>query len=352
MEVSKKQYYSIDIVKIIMAIIVVSIHIPPFREGTFIYYLRGTTIGGLAVPFFFVVSAYLLFSKIKNNPQNSGEIVKKYLLRIFKLYLLWSIIYLPCFFVRSYTGHYDTVTLKALMGEALFYIKSFFLDTSFMHLWYLNSLIFTVLILYFMSKKLSDKTILAIGILLFTVYQAGELLPEKIPHINLAIEHFPEIISNFIKTSFICTALGALAANSKTLNRKTSVILFSAFFAVYIGFTAYNYYILKNDSLISLFTSVFRLIIPYFILQICLNINLSYKPIYPYLRKISILIYFTHFLLIKEAFAFIGEITGIEIFVTCNWFRFLFDLIFAFAVSNLILFLQNKKGFRWMRHLY
>lgn len=76
----------VDVMKLIMAILVVGIHTEPF--GFNIWLDRGFgMITRLCVPFFFVISAYLYYSKAGN--------FRKYAKRILLLYIIWSLIYLP-----------------------------------------------------------------------------------------------------------------------------------------------------------------------------------------------------------------------------------------------------------------
>lgn len=94
----KKNYYGIDLLKFIMAVCVVAIHTQPLYSIQSIVVQRlFDTITSLAVPYFFSVSGFLLFSKIDANIlcRKSMEVCKKYLSRVLSLYVIWNIIYLP-----------------------------------------------------------------------------------------------------------------------------------------------------------------------------------------------------------------------------------------------------------------
>ena len=62
--VSKEQYLSVDIVKFIMAILVVGIHCNGIGYGQYPHWLD--FINKLAVPFFFVTTGFLIQRKISN----------------------------------------------------------------------------------------------------------------------------------------------------------------------------------------------------------------------------------------------------------------------------------------------
>ena len=83
---TQKMNGTIDIVKLLMAILVIGIHTEPF---SFNFWLdKGFGIcTRLCVPFFFVTSAYFYWRKEKS--------AKSFLSRIVLLYVIWSVIYLP-----------------------------------------------------------------------------------------------------------------------------------------------------------------------------------------------------------------------------------------------------------------
>ena len=91
----KKQYAAVDIAKYVSALLVVCIHTFPFidiNEMLNTYFIQ--TICRLAVPFFFMISGYFLFRKIHNEEEDK-DVLKKYLFRLLKIYLIWTVIYLP-----------------------------------------------------------------------------------------------------------------------------------------------------------------------------------------------------------------------------------------------------------------
>lgn len=96
--IEKKNYYGIDLLKFIMAVCVVAIHTQPLYSVQSIVVQRlFDTITSLAVPYFFSVSGFLLFSKIDADIscRKNMEVCKRYLSRVLSLYVIWNIIYLP-----------------------------------------------------------------------------------------------------------------------------------------------------------------------------------------------------------------------------------------------------------------
>ena len=117
--VKKEQYNNIDLFKIIFAIIVVMIHTKPFMDVSVLAnWYFSNTIANLAVPFFFVTSGFLLFRKLANCDADArGEGVKKYLIHIIRMYLIWCVIWIPWKALNFYnTGSFD-------ITDFLIYIK-------------------------------------------------------------------------------------------------------------------------------------------------------------------------------------------------------------------------------------
>lgn len=80
--IQNSRNYHIDVFKVFLALLVVYIHFPPS------YYEWIKPIASCAVPVFFIISGYYLFRD--DNPDR----VKKTIKRIFKLTLIWGVIYL------------------------------------------------------------------------------------------------------------------------------------------------------------------------------------------------------------------------------------------------------------------
>ena len=101
----KTQIVGFDILKFIMALLIVSIHIPIKNE-----YL--SIIQGLGVPVFFVLSSYFIFKKARKESFKI-DILTAFLKRIGILYLFW-------FVVNIYFIHIDKHYLdKGLMGGGI-----------------------------------------------------------------------------------------------------------------------------------------------------------------------------------------------------------------------------------------
>ena len=104
--------------KFVRAIVVVAIHTRPELsfKSTFITELF-EALYSIAVPFFFMDSGFLLFRKIELPLNKEGKVrIKSYLKRMCKLYLVWTIFYLP---LTIYKFLVDTIVLVSIKCEKI-----------------------------------------------------------------------------------------------------------------------------------------------------------------------------------------------------------------------------------------
>lgn len=153
---------TIDLLKFLGSIMIFTMHISAFRDcGQLVFVWE--LLSRWAVPFFFVTSAYFLFSKGENGNITRAHL-GKYIKRIAALYALWLLINLPSvFYSRLYTPG-----IQELKTWLLFF-RSAFLSSTFTGSWYLMSCIFSAFFVYVLSKKLRNGTVLAVTFLLQTV---------------------------------------------------------------------------------------------------------------------------------------------------------------------------------------
>lgn len=164
-EVKKNQQSNVDIMKFILSIMVVCIHtgvtlLMPAEIGKFL-----NSIFNLAVPIFFVYSGY--FFAYEDKLIKKDKLVK-YSKHIMKLYVLWSIIYLPiCIMVYIENGY----SIQECLHN---YSNGFFKLGQHPYswqLWYLWSLIFISIILYiFELLKFEDKAEIFLCFILFLIF--------------------------------------------------------------------------------------------------------------------------------------------------------------------------------------
>lgn len=172
-------YPLVDIFRIISAVLVVSIHTLPFKDivPVFDFYLvRG--LGRIAVPFFFMTTAYFYF--LKPSKERLIKILKQYLL----VYIVAIIIYLPI----------NLYNLCYLQANLLFnVIKAIVFDGTFYHLWYLPATVMGLIIVSMLHKYVSLKKGLVIVSVLYLIGLGGDSYYGLVNNVPV-IKNFYDII--------------------------------------------------------------------------------------------------------------------------------------------------------------
>ena len=164
-----QSYIALDLAKFICAIFVVMIHIAPFgntETNSIIRYLNfgiQQYLARIAVPFFFVASGFLLFLKMSLSSFNP-EIPKKYVVRIFRLYVIWLLIYFPLYFHEFFKDK------KGIGHAILVYLRDIALSGSYKQLWYLYAVIIAVIIVSFLLyRKIQPLKVVIFATILYIV---------------------------------------------------------------------------------------------------------------------------------------------------------------------------------------
>lgn len=161
----KQEYFAIDFFRFIASLFIIAIHYPPFADVS--YALSGgfsNILCRIAVPFFFITSGYFLGNKVLDSQKTIS-----YIKKLIKLYLIYTVIYLPASINGYLQSGYSNKEI------AIKYVRGLFISGSYNHLWYFLALIVSVILLYLIVNKLkfSDKTLLLIGAVLYTVGVLG-----------------------------------------------------------------------------------------------------------------------------------------------------------------------------------
>ena len=352
-----KTIHSLNLFKLVGAFLVVIVHLKPFNDtGKPLLHLINfglqNYIGRLAVPFFFTTSGYLLYRKI-DLASMDFERIKSYLIRLFWLYMIWSVIYLPvsyCVLTHTYGWSLKTV---------LIFFRNVLFTGSYAHLWYLPALIFSILLITFLlNRGYRPKKIVRIALFfyvlgLFAQSWHGFILPLK--DIAPNVWHFFTIIGKVIVTTrnglfdgFLFVSLGMQFAFSPSWpSQKRSLSLFvlsmillffEVLFLQYFGIASeHDMYLLLVPSTAFLFC---------FIVQL----NLSDRLAFQIMRPLSSLIYFSHLWIYEIIVLFICKIPGTSGHILNT--QFSLTLLLALCFSLVIVSLQKRPGFHWLKKIY
>lgn len=135
--------FSLDILKLILAIFVVALHCQFFYEyNQMISYLTVQGLFRIAVPTFFLINGYFFSNAVEHKN------VKEWMIRVFVLYAVWLVIYSPLWFEPN--------------------MKSIILDVfiGYYHLWYINAMLLSGALLI-LVKRMNVRSLLVLVLTLF-----------------------------------------------------------------------------------------------------------------------------------------------------------------------------------------
>jgi len=310
---------AIDITKLIMSFLVVAIHTEPF--GFSFWLDKGFGIvTRLCVPFFFVASSYFFFSKDRSP--------LKYIKRIFTLYFIWSLIYLP----------FDVAEIKTM--TALQIIVRYLWVGNGHALWYLCGSLVGFILVYVLSRKVSSHVMLGIGcLLLFIGCMKSTYAPilENIFHVRVC-----DFLGsrNGLFYSFVYYALGLFIAKRECIYTETRQKYFVKFGICFIALCLESIILVvvfKTQDTI-LWLSVLPLTYYFFMIIKDTRVLISDDASY-FIRKCSTIIYVSHCFFIY-------------IFSDLHyWKAFIVVSSVSVMFSMLVIFLGNVKGLKWLRKL-
>ena len=347
-----KKLNSIDLCKFIMAICVIAIHTTPWLdfEDSVVLCDIIKNFAGLAVPFFFMSSAYFLFTKMKKvgngdiRSEESLKVLKDYSLRMLKLYFIWQLIYLP--------SNIYQIVLCVRDGHNLFYMifryvkEMVFIvfEWDSLHLWYLWVSCITSFVIYLMLK-LKFKTWLLI-VISFAIYFFGRGLrmfvgmKGQFDGVLLTLANIVEWFfwSDHLVHGFAYFPIALILAlkPNKDLKWYFLLPLFLAMFSINVAMP----YLTDSATIRKIFEETVPMVVSYLFFMFILSIELKDKKIYFYLRKYSMVIYLVH-----NYFVFLLRVTILEKGVLMFAIVTIISLVIAMVV---IYFAENKKV-KWLK---
>lgn len=334
MELARQQTYYpyLDLLKFVCCIGVVAIHTRPHQYMPERIENMVSTMLNLLVPTFFMLSAYLFVGKINFNNDDIG-MLKRFIIRLGMLYVLWAVImlwdWLPGFLVHNPNDWMIFLPIRLLCGAAK-------------GSWFVISLIYGMLIVYFanrwFNKWLVTIIFLAIDIYCRCVFQG--IWPDSL---GISIEKGPFIVSNSFVFALAPLQFGLIIRHYRIFEN--------------ISIKTFNYVSrLLIISIVVLFFSLnlqlspfIHLIVEGFIIILCAkhyNTNEQFID-FSLFRKMSIIIYFTHF----------GIATIFRFLYTQKIIGFEFGLIVflvAIFICGLIAYILVKASIRYpkLKYLY
>lgn len=321
-QISKHTYYpSFDLLKIICAILVVAAHTQLFKEYNYIHILS-IHIEEIAIPTFFSISGFLFLSKIDTEKGiNHKKILFLSIKRLLIIFTIWYILMIP-FTIK---GFFLIANIKEI-------VYAIFLSCSYTGYWFLKALIANTIIIYLCRKKNHLLYCLTISICI----QLSLALNYKYHYISLP---FSPYFSFYYHTAYY--ALGAFLARIYT-SRHCTIKTYKCYLGLLLIFTL---------SFLPLIHDLCRLIYPIILI---LFFSQSTFKCNKYFRKISILMYCSHFVFI-DLYNYLKNKITIDYFTYIfnhSIFEFIFVICCVLCFSFIIIKLEQKKQFELLKYLH
>lgn len=218
----------IDLGKYVAAILVIAIHTRPFDDiSPDVDFFLVDIICRMAVPFFAICTGFY-FTRAFDKSSSRFFLFKKTLLKIIRMYLLWSLFYLGILLIDWHKN--GILSIDNLIG----WFKSLIVSSSYYHLWYLSSLIYAMPLFVIIINKVSKNYCLCIAIVLWlleAIDYGYSFLISDVSILGLSLLSSFDAIHTGILRMLPLLLIGAYVSriniNSLSLNRVTILFLLS-----------------------------------------------------------------------------------------------------------------------------
>lgn len=289
-------YNGLDLAKFIFCFFIIAIHTNPFIEISYpLNYFLTQYIGRMAVPFFFAASGFLLYRKMSVADGMDMVRVKKYLRHILRLYIVYTVIYFPVYYIQ-----YVSADPKGIQHGLLEFVHATVISGSYWHLWFLLALIVAAIIVTWMlSLGWSWKRIFFVTWMLHLVCLIGKggyyaYLPSFIQGSSVLswLEDFFITPANGIFFGSLYLAIGACVSQQKKEFRMSSIVsnLFGFLILYFVECMGGRWLNINSGAWV-----YFSLIpVTYYILLLAKTVSLPDTSCWRYLRRQSMLIFYFH----------------------------------------------------------
>lgn len=337
-EQMQRSYHTIDLMKMVAAILVVAIHSQPFSGMAEVVVIN--LFARMAVPFFFMTSAFFFFRKPKEQ-QNWRLYVK----RLAILYLFWFIIEIPITFLHAFIEPETSLGVNAIT-----FVRNFFLGSTFSGSWFIMALMECVPLIFFLSRKISFRTLFMTGILLYVIVVLSTyyvaLLPATFEQMVAVYYKYLGHIEMTWMSAFIFCLIGKFIAEHETeiMKLKGINIMVGLFFilALLEVFTVDSINPpIVNDFYFMLVPLVGTLFVFFLKHEICLPLD------YIRLRAYSTIFYFSHFI-----FVFCFVLLNKHILPVNPLLKYNLVLFLCYLTAKGMYCFSKRKGYEWLRYGY
>lgn len=319
----------------VAAFLIVAIHTAPLSTySETADFLFSYCLGRIAVPFFLMTTGYFALGPLLRDPYLPGRSLIKSMQKTALLYLAATLLYLP---INIYSG-------KLPAFKDLFKVLVF--DGTFYHLWYLPAALVGMLLLFLLAKVCRIRTLFFICALLYLMGLLGDSwygLIEKVTPIKVFYDGLFQISSytrNGIFYAPVFLFMGAWLSCIQIHKRHDAAMVYltSALVCLVLmlgeGYLTFNLQWQRHNSM-------YLFLIPcmYFLFQLLLCLPGQSSP---FLRRITLLIYLLHPLMIilVRGFAKVAHLSAH--LVENSLFHYFAVCAGSFAIAFCLTFIQNK----------
>ena len=175
-----------------------------------------------AVPIFFIISSYLLWSKLDGS--NDKKIIFRFVLRNVKLYAFWFVVFLPyLLFNAGYLQGNINKNIVKLFGKMV-------IGSTFPASWYIAALVISTLVVYVLRKFLNQYVVFALCFCAYVLCCLCSnyylLFKDSDNIIQMIYTFYPGTIYNSFPAGLFWISLGSVfATKTKKRSCKTNLIL-------------------------------------------------------------------------------------------------------------------------------
>jgi serine/alanine racemase len=203
----------IDGFRLIFALITVGAHTSPLDIiSSDLDYFVFHVCSRVVIPFFLMTTGYFLLPQYFAKNSASVQPLIKFIKKTAGLYAIATAIYLP---ISIYAGHYSQGSITAVILQRVIF------DGTYYHLWYLPASIIGVLIVYYLGRWFTQRTVLLIAIFLYFLGMLGDSyygLVTQIPVISSLLDAGFKVFNytrNGLFIAPIFLVLGSFVATTK-----------------------------------------------------------------------------------------------------------------------------------------
>ena len=288
---NKKIYPGLDVGKFLCAFLILFYHY--FSEHGPLPGLLNEVLSlyAVAVALFMTISGFLIFDKLSGvkETKERWKIVKHQVVRIYSIYLIWSIPYLIFTISR---WDYNSISLSFILGN----VQGWLFNSTFYTIWFMPMLAIGLVFTFWLTEKLPP---LIVNILAFICYALGALLLTY----NFVGEYLNgyNIFSEFAKTwlggargwlfyAFPLIMLGRYAVKCKERFKAVPMLVLSI---ISLGMILGEALLLRKISGIHTGIDLTIMMIPtvFFILGFLISVSIPSGKYCVWMRNISTLIF-------------------------------------------------------------